>query len=117
MKKYRLKVDSPWGKKGDIANLNKNGVMYYGQNTNVKPYPIIICFTPDNFPEIFEEVIEPSDEEWLAKWCHDHWLIKWPDYPYVEYKNKNIEFKNQWERLANALIQHGFDVKKLRGES
>jgi len=99
MKKYRLKVNSPWGKKGDIANLNENGVMYYGQNTNVKPYPIISGFTPDNFPEIFEELIEPSDEEWFCE----------------QLKNHIASFG--YKSLAISLITNGFDVKKLRGES
>ena len=114
MKKYCLKVDSPWGKKGCLVTANTT----FGPRIRTDEALGLRGFiAPEKYPEIFEEVIEQIDEEWLAKWCHDHWLIKWPDYPYVEYKNKNIEFKNQWERLANALIQHGFDVKKLRGES
>lgn len=112
MKKYRLKVDSPWGKKGRIVTVKD---VEGGQvlTADVRGWWVDV----ELYPDIFEEVIQQSDEAWLAEWCHEHWLIRWPGYPYVEYKNKNIEFKNQWERLAKALIQHGFDVKKLRGDS
>lgn len=103
MKRYKLKVDSPWGKKGDIANLNENGVMYYGQNTNVKPYPIISGFTPDNFPDIFEEIIEPSDEEWLSEWLLG--IVR------------RSGLYDIYTNISSELIANGFDVKKLREKS
>jgi len=110
MKKYRIKVDSPWGKKNSLIEVKDCPGFRI-----ISGHDILGGFVePDKYPDIFEEVIELSDEQWLAEWCHDNWLIKWHNYFYPDYKDKNKEFKHQWERLAKALIHHGFDVKKLR---
>jgi len=105
MKKYRLKIDSPWGKKGDVKLTDDDGYLYHAVRINdYSPTPCIIKFSPERYEDLFEKVIEPTDEEFLR-----HWLFK-----------NDISDKESYDSylvLAKALIQHGFDVKKLRGES
>lgn len=96
MKKYRLKVGSPWGKKGKVVKLpNELSILENG---------IVFRRSPDEFPEIFELVIEPSDEEWLAEWLSKE-------------EFQELRWFDTRLRLAKSLIKHGFDIKKLRGES
>ena len=52
MKKYRCKIDSPFGKKGDI--LAKK--IYCGFKRAEDTMPAIVEYTPDVLPEMFEEI-------------------------------------------------------------
>lgn len=97
MKKYRIKVDSPWGKKNSLIEVKDCPGFRI-----ISGHDILGGFVePDKYPDIFEEVIEPSDEVWLAGWLLKVWISPDGD-------------QGAWKTLSQALIQHGFDVKKLR---
>jgi len=101
MKKYRLKVDSPWGNKGDIYNESHVIIANVGGGPPTGIWQTVAC---NKLSDIFQEVIEQSDEEIVERW-----LIR-------NFHDISISTQ-QWKKVAKALIQHGFDVKKLRGES
>lgn len=101
MKKYRLKVDSPWGKKGSVVNSDDSGAVFCPISfVDGNNYPFFI--NPSRYQDIFEEVIEPTDEEIIEKW-----FIR-------NFHDISVNSK-QWNKVAKALIQHGFNAKKLRG--
>lgn len=112
MKKFRLKVDSPWGNKGDIYNESHVIIANVGGGPPTGIWQTVAC---NKLSDIFEEVIEQSDEEWLAYWCFRQLLKSRGDEPCWEaYLDNNY---TDYIFLAKKLIDNGFDVKKLRGES
>lgn len=98
MKTYRLKVDSPWGDKGEFYNESHVIIANCGGGPSTQIWQSIAC---KKLPDIFEEVIEQSDEGWLAGWLLKVWTSRDSDHGALK-------------TLSQSLIQHGFDVKKLR---
>jgi len=108
MKKYKLLIDSPWGKSGKMVNLSEDGCLYYGDVPPGCPGYILGKFTPDRFPQIFEEIKEPSDEEVLAEKILTLQLSYKSDATLL---NTGTLFSKV---LARYLLSKGFDVSKLR---
>lgn len=104
MKKYRCKVDTPWGKKG-----------YFLPDGFIKSYDEIgcqnDCFHPKHYPDLFEPIEEKSDVEKLADWCSKIWHANSCSDGSTD-KNGNC----CWTSLAQTIIAKGFDVSKLEEE-
>ncbi len=90
-KKYRLLVDSPWGKKGemfmpfdyyDVTRVSKTG--------------------PEDYPQIFEPIVEIDPVDVVAKKIH------------ARVYGCNCYTWDTWTRLAKGLIAAGLDVEKLK---
>jgi len=97
MKRYKLKVDSPWGKKGDVFEANTGGVLVI----------LGALYDPDRYPDLFEEIVL-TDEEFLANWLYQ----RQAEFVFTGDKTEFVSTYNCF--LSNRLIANGFDVKKLR---
>jgi len=118
MKRYKLKVDSPWGKKGEIFSWYIE-YFIYEQNKQTGSYiKSIKTLHPEDYPDIFEEIQEQSDEEWLAEYIYNNLFPRIEDAPTNPCKWVDITmFQYKYISLAKSLINNGSDVKKLRGKN
>lgn len=101
MKRYKLKVDSPWGKKGD--ELNNKVIYLYSFEDDSSTLNAIGTIDPSKYSEIFEEIQEQSDEEWLSEWLLG--IVR------------RSGLYDIYTNISSELIANGFDVKKLREKS
>lgn len=75
MTKYKFKIDTPWGKKGDELTVVQGSLGQWFKPNN-----------PQDYPELFEEVKEKTNEEKIAKVIKNEYLnfIEVPRYmPYI----------------------------------
>lgn len=90
MKKYRLKIDTPWASKGDL--FKKLGSYWFCADRHSCPS----FQSPEKYQELFEPIEEKSDEEIVADWLHEQ-----------------IENGIEWEASAIQLISAGLRVEDL----
>lgn len=105
MKKWKLKLSLPftgWDK--DSILINMGDTQYKTNNPNSAC--LYLTDLPSDYPDIFELIPDQTDEEFLAGWLDKE--IR----PILSEGDFNFKFK-----LACILIEHGFDVNKLRSES
>ncbi len=95
MKKYRFKIDTPWGKKGDEIPRDPDGMCsrFCTHIARDSEYEL--------FPEIFEPIEEKTPEQKIIKWmCNNVLSI-----------NGSPRFIS--EIAARELIAAGLDPDKL----
>lgn len=95
MKKYKLLKPLPGYPVGHIFEQDS-----WGNISFITSVDAVV------FPEFFEEVEEPSDEELLAEWI---------SIQYMQAQDIELGGKKALDKfLAKKLISKGFDVSKLR---
>lgn len=70
MKQYRAKIDTPWGKKGKIIKDTFYTIQI------IDGIPIVCDYLTEYFPEMFEEIEERSDADFLEEEIYQTLVIK-----------------------------------------
>lgn len=90
-KKYRFKIDTPQGLKGDIIAVPiREGLNYFNLRCELH-----ICHSPEAYPDIFEEVIEKNSIEIVVSWL----------------RGSNVM---TYSEIAQKLLSAGLDPEKLK---
>lgn len=97
MKKFKILIDCPWGKAGDIINDTSDLIGFQVGVDSCYDWR----FHPSTYHQLFQEIEEVSDEEWLIQW-----LI-------LNFSSISTN-SHQWRPVAKTFILFGFDVNKLR---
>lgn len=105
MKKYRFKIDTPWGKRGDeIHHLGK-------------PVMGPMWFSPERYSALFEEVPELDPVEKVGKWLYE---TKYPNHGQHLYRGESMctweqlgPTQNEWLSISQKLLAAGLDPNKL----
>lgn len=105
MKRYKLLKDIPGSKAGAVIKHTPGIAWSFGG------------FLSDDFPDFFEEIKEPSDEEVLAQFLfNNHFKPPQNEYRSILWGVLHDANKEQYFLMAKALIEKGFNVDFLRKE-
>mgnify|MGYP001591576147 CR=1 FL=1 len=93
MTRYKFRIDTPWGKKGEIA---MHPTYSFGESNEYAPVSM------EHFPDLFEIIPEPDPVEKVANFLAEK-DREW----HSEQRHWN------YENLARLLIDAGLDPEKL----
>lgn len=107
MTKYKFKVATTWGKKGDELKDNNIDIMGFWGIQRLK-------VAPSSYPDLFEEIIEKTNEEKIFKVIKNEYFkfISIPRYSPHIYSDY-IEF---FKKLPEILDRLGFNADAAYNE-
>ena len=113
MKKFRLKVDTPWADKNSIFT-KINGSWFV--NETFKSLKTFLggkfLGDPEKYPHLFELVEEKTDVERVVEWLSKEYKDEPGLYRFGKLTDNSHYF---FKRLAPELLRLGLNVDKLEG--